>query len=45
MILELTEQDHIEKIFINLYNLITFHQHKLEKFENIKKVCVEKMFV
>ncbi len=39
------EQKKIRKIFNNLDNLITLHQRKLEKLQNIKKACLEKMFV
>lgn len=39
------EQKKIGVYFSNLDNLITFHQHKLEKLKNIKKSCLEKMFV
>ena len=40
-----TEQDRIVSIFRQLDNLITLHQRKLEKLKNIKKACLEKMFV
>ena len=39
------EQDKIGELFINLDNLITLHQRKLEKLKNIKKSMLEKMFV
>ena len=39
------EQDWIAKIFKHLDTLITLHQRKLEKLQNIKKSCLEKMFV
>ena len=39
------EQIHLGKFFNNLDNLITLHQRKLEKLQNIKKACLEKMFV
>ena len=39
------EQDSISNIFLELTNLITLHQRKLEKLKNLKKVCLEKMFV
>ena len=39
------EQDRIVAVFRHLDNLITLHQHKLEKLKNIKKSCLEKMFV
>ena len=39
------EQKKIGAFFTNLDNLITLHQRKLEKLQNIKKSCLEKMFV
>lgn len=39
------EQDAIADFFLKLDNLITLHQRKLEKLKNIKKACLEKMFV
>ena len=42
---ELAEQDLIGKYFQQLDNLITLHQRKLEKLKNLKKACLEKMFV
>lgn len=39
------EQDWIAKFFKQLDTLITIHQRKLEKLQNIKKSCLEKMFV
>lgn len=39
------EQDRIGIYFENLDTLITLHQRKLEKLKNIKKACLEKMFV
>ena len=39
------EQQKIGEYFSNLDNLITLHQRKLEKLKNIKKSCLEKMFV
>ena len=39
------EQAQIGSFFKNLDNLITLHQRKLEKFNNIKKAMLEKMFV
>ena len=39
------EQNKIVSVFKNLDNLITLHQRKLEKLQNIKKSCLEKMFV
>ena len=42
---KLEEQEKIGTYFLNLDNLITLHQRKLEKLKNIKKSCLEKMFV
>ena len=39
------EMFQIGAYFRNLDNLITLHQRKLEKLQNIKKSCLEKMFV
>ena len=39
------EQSAIGAFFENLDTLITLHQRKLEKLQNIKKSCLEKMFV
>lgn len=39
------EQQRISAYFYNLDNLITLHQRKLEKLQNIKKACLQKMFV
>ena len=39
------EQKKISQYFEQLDNLITLHQRKLEKLKNIKKSCLEKMFV
>jgi len=41
----LKEEEKIGQYFANLDNLITLHQRKLEKLKNIKKSCLEKMFV
>ena len=41
----LAEQEKIGAYFAQLDNLITLHQRKLEKLKNIKKACLEKMFV
>ena len=41
----LGEQKKIGAYFSSLDNLITLHQRKLEKLKNIKKSCLEKMFV
>lgn len=40
-----TEQEAIGEYFSQLDNLITLHQRKLEKLKQIKKSCLEKMFV
>jgi len=39
------EEDSIGSYFHHLDNLITLHQRELNKFQNIKKSCLEKMFV
>ena len=39
------EQERIGSFFRNLDTLITLHQRKLEKLQNIKKSCLDKMFV
>jgi type I R/M system specificity subunit len=39
------EQAKIAEFFTNLDHLITLHQRKLEKLKNLKKACLEKMFV
>ena len=39
------EQTQIGSYFRQLDNIITLHQRKLEKLKNIKKSCLEKMFV
>ena len=44
-ICSLDEQYKIGMYFKNINNLITLHQRKLEKLQNIKKACLEKMFV
>ena len=41
----LSEQMQIGVFFKYLDNLITLHQRELEKLKNIKKACLEKMFV
>ena len=41
----LPEEQKIGAYFVSLDNLITLHQRKLEKFKNIKKAMLEKMFV
>jgi len=40
-----TEQEAVGKYFCQLDNLITLHQRELEKLKNIKKSCLENMFV
>ena len=42
---QLCEEKKIGDFFKILNNLITLHQRKLEKLQNIKKSCLEKMFV
>ena len=39
------EQEKIGRLLKKLDTLITLHQRKLEKLQNIKKACLEKMFV
>ncbi len=39
------EQEQIGGYFCNLDNLITLHQCKLEKLQNLKKAMLEKMFI
>ena len=39
------EQEQIGAFFEQLDNLITLHQRELEKLKNLKKACLEKMFV
>ena len=41
----LTEQEKISNLLFKLDDLITLHQHKLEKLKNIKKALLDKMFV
>lgn len=41
----LDEQIKVGQGFSDLDNLITLHQRKLEKLKNLKKACLEKMFV
>lgn len=40
----LNEQTKIGEYFENLDHLITLHQRKLEKLQNMKKSCLQKMF-
>ncbi len=42
---EKEDQAQIGRMFQNLDELITLHQRKLERLQNIKKACLEKMFV
>lgn len=39
------EQSQIVAVFRNLEQIITLHQRKLDKLKNLKKACLEKMFV
>ena len=39
------EQRQISRFFYSLDHLITLHQRKLDRLQNIKKACLEKMFV
>lgn len=39
------EQEKIGKFFTTMDNLITIHQRKYEKWQNIKKAFLEKMFI
>lgn len=41
----LSEQKKIGAFFENLDHFITLHQRKLERLQNLKKACLEKMFV
>ena len=45
LITNIEEQKKLGDIFKNLDNLITLHQRKLEKLNNIKKSMLDKMFV
>lgn len=42
---KIEEQKQIAAYFTHLDNLITLHQRELEKLQNLKKACLEKMFV
>ena len=42
---QFSEQRKIGEYFANLDHLITLHQRELEKLKNIKKSCLENMFV
>ena len=39
------EQRKIAELFTSLDRLITLHQRKLEKLQNLKQACLEKLFV
>jgi len=39
------EQNKVAKFFTEIDNLITLHQQELEKLKNIKKACLDKMFL
>ncbi|HHX60814.1 MAG TPA: restriction endonuclease subunit S, partial [Epulopiscium sp.] len=39
------EQVKISNFFSGIDNLITLHQHKLEKLENLKKAYLNELFV
>lgn len=41
----INEQKGIGNFFRSLDSLVTLHQRKLERLQNIKKACLEKMFV
>lgn len=41
---DIVEQEKIGSLFLNLDNLITLHQRKYEKLQNIKQAMIEKMF-
>ena len=45
LIPDIDEQEKIGQYFTNLDHLITLHQRELEKLKNLKKACLEKMFV
>lgn len=45
MPVSMKEREYIGNYFKVLDHLITLHQRKLEKLKNIKKACLEKMFV
>ena len=42
---KIEEQRKISNLFANLDSLITLHQRKYEKLQNLKKACLQKMFV
>lgn len=43
--IDIEEQTKISNYFQSLDNLINLHQRELEKLKNIKRACLEKMFV
>ena len=45
MLPSIKEQNRMSQLFINIDNLITLHQRKLDKLNNFKKSILEKMFV
>lgn len=45
MVPDYAEQHKIGDYFKNLDHLITLHQRELERLQNIKKACLEKMFM
>ena len=45
MVPNISEQRVLAEYFSHLDNLITLHQRELEKLQNLKKACLEKMFV
>lgn len=42
---DIREQALIGQYFMNLDHLITLHQRKLEKLQNLKKALLKKMFI
>ena len=42
---KIEEQEKISQFFYKIDNLITLHQHKLEKLKNMKKSLLNKMFI
>jgi type I restriction enzyme S subunit len=42
---QIAEQQNIGRFMSNLDRLITLHQRKLEKLQNVKKSLLKKMFV
>ena len=45
MVPKSAEQNKISSLLLGIDHLITLHQRKLERLQNIKKSCLEKMFV